>query len=75
MEVRRAAALIFLTYATPKLSIISCGILNKFKHPSEEIVERLENFGSKIYRTDKYGGLIFVSNGDSVRFIDWKKHF
>ena len=65
----------FLNYTTPKLSIISCGILNKFKHPSEEIVNRLENFGSKIYRTDKYGGLIFESNGDSVRFIDWKKHF
>ena len=65
----------FLNFATPKLSIISDGILNKFKHPSEEIVKRLENFGSKIYRTDKYGGLLFISNGDSVNFIDWKKHF
>ncbi len=65
----------FLGYVTPEISIISDGILNKFKHPSEEIVKRLEDFGSKIYRTDKYGGLLFRSNGDSVQFIDWKRHF
>lgn len=64
----------FLSYVTPKQSIISAGILNKFKHPSEEVVKRLEDFGSKIYRTDKYGALIFESDGDSICFIDWKKH-
>ena len=63
----------FLNYVTPEMSIISAGILNKFKHPSEEVVKRLENFGSEIYRTDKYGALIFESDGESISFIDWKK--
>ena len=63
----------FLNYVTPEMSIISAGILNKFKHPSEEVVKRLENFGSEIYRTDKYGALIFESDGESISFTDWKK--
>ena len=63
----------FLNYVIPEMSIISAGILNKFKHPSEEVVKRLENFGSEIYRTDKYGALIFESDGESISFIDWKK--
>ncbi len=65
----------FLNFVTPKQSIISAGILNKFNHPSPEVVQRLEDFGSEIYRTDKYGALIFESDGISIRFIDWKKHF
>ncbi|RPI75289.1 MAG: DNA internalization-related competence protein ComEC/Rec2 [Ignavibacteriales bacterium] len=65
----------FLKYVTPDQSLISAGILNKFNHPSPEILERLENLGSEIYRTDKQGALIFESDGDSIRFIDWKKHF
>jgi competence protein ComEC len=62
----------FLNFVTPRQSIISAGILNKFNHPSPEVVKRLEDFGSDIYRTDKYGALIFESDGDSIRFIDWK---
>jgi competence protein ComEC len=63
----------FLNYTTPEMSIISAGILNKFNHPSLEIVRRLESFGSEIYRTDKYGALIFESDGETIKFIDWKK--
>jgi competence protein ComEC len=65
----------FLNFVTPGQSIISAGILNKFNHPSPEVVKRLEDFGSEIYRTDKYGALIFESDGDSIRFIDWKKQY
>jgi len=65
----------FLNFVTPTKSIISAGIQNQFNHPSAEIVERLGNFGSEIYRTDKYGALIFESDGDSIRFIDWKKQY
>jgi competence protein ComEC len=63
----------FLNYVTPEKSVINVGILNKFKHPSEKVVKRLEDFGSEIYRTDKYGALIFESDGESIGFIDWKR--
>ena len=72
---KTSSSKVFLNYVTPEQSIISAGILNKFEHPSGEIVKRLEDFGSEIYRTDKYGALIFESDGNSIRFIDWKKHF
>jgi competence protein ComEC len=65
----------FLNCVTPKQSIISAGLLNSFNHPSPDVIKRLEDFGSEIYRTDKYGALIFESEGDSICFIDWKKHF
>ncbi|HSP87755.1 MAG TPA: DNA internalization-related competence protein ComEC/Rec2 [Ignavibacteriaceae bacterium] len=65
----------FLNYVTPQQTIISAGILNKFNHPAKEVIKRLEDFGSEIYRTDKCGALIFESDGDSIRFIDWKKQF
>ncbi|OGV07406.1 MAG: DNA internalization-related competence protein ComEC/Rec2 [Ignavibacteria bacterium RIFOXYB2_FULL_36_7] len=72
---KTSSSKVFLNYVTPEQSIISAGILNKFEHPSGEIVKRLEDFGSEIYRTDKYGALIFESDGNSIHFIDWKKHF
>ena len=72
---KTSSSKVFLNYVTPEQSIISAGILNKFEHPSGEIVKRLEDFGSEIYRTDKYGALIFESDGNSIRFIDWKKQF
>jgi competence protein ComEC len=64
----------FLNYVTPELSIISAGIENKFNHPSPEVLDRLENFGSEIYRTDKQGALIFESDGETINFIDWKRY-
>ena len=45
----------FLEYTTPKISLISLGENNKFGHPNEEVLKRLEEVGSKIYRTDRSG--------------------
>ncbi|MBS4033596.1 MAG: DNA internalization-related competence protein ComEC/Rec2 [Ignavibacterium sp.] len=62
----------FLEIATPEISLVSAGIKNKFKHPSEEIIERLEYFGSDIYRTDQSGALLFYSDGNNINKIDWR---
>jgi competence protein ComEC len=62
----------FLEIATPEISLVSAGIKNKFKHPSEEIIERLEYFGSDIYRTDESGALLFYSDGNNINKIDWR---
>jgi competence protein ComEC len=63
----------FLKFVTPDISLISAGIKNKFKHPSEEIIERLGNYGSEIYRTDELGALLFHSDGNQINKIDWRK--
>lgn len=57
----------FLKFTTPEVSIISVG-QNKFGHPSESILERLKNFGSKIWRTNE-GAIKIVSDGDNF----WRK--
>jgi competence protein ComEC len=45
----------FIKAVNPKISLIGVGINNKFGHPNEEVIERLKNIGSKIYRTDEMG--------------------
>lgn len=62
----------FVNYVSPSKSIISAGIMNRFNHPSPDVVARLRSIGSEIYRTDKYGGLLFESDGNSIEFVDWR---
>ncbi len=48
----------FLKAVTPKVSVISVGSGNSYGHPTKEALGRLENCGSKIYRTDTVGTVI-----------------
>ncbi len=45
----------FLRMVSPSKVIISVGEDNKFNHPSSEVVDRLNNLGIDIYRTDQHG--------------------
>ena len=42
----------FLKQVSPKFAIIQCGKDNKYGHPHDVIVKRLEKIGATIYRTD-----------------------
>ncbi|MFN8577634.1 MAG: DNA internalization-related competence protein ComEC/Rec2 [Candidatus Sericytochromatia bacterium] len=59
----------FLLMSRPQYSVISAGKNNRYKHPREEILERLKYFGSKIYRTDEDGGVLFKINGNKLDII------
>lgn len=48
----------------PHLALISCGVDNKFKHPHEEVISRLDKYGISYLSTNKVG---------SVR-IDFKRN-
>ncbi|MGT2887059.1 DNA internalization-related competence protein ComEC/Rec2 [Streptococcus didelphis] len=54
----------FLEQITPKLSLISAGKDNPFKHPHKETLERLKKVKTKIYRTDQDG---------AIRLKGWSK--
>lgn len=45
----------FLEAVNPKIAIIGVGENNKFGHPNDEVINRIENMKCKIYRTDKMG--------------------
>lgn len=55
----------FLKQVKPQIAIISVGKDNSYKHPSEQVLERLESIKAKIYRTDELGTILLISDGDS----------
>ena len=48
-----------LSATTPETVIISVGEGNRYGHPSEKLLSRLEKYGCKVYRTDQSGTIIF----------------
>lgn len=41
----------------PKVALISCGYQNRYGHPHEETLKRLEEHGTEVYRTDECGAI------------------
>lgn len=56
----------FLNQIQPKIAIISVGKDNDYGHPNSETIQKLENIGSKIYRTDENGTIEIISNGNEL---------
>ena len=53
----------FLDKVNPEIAIISAGEKNKFGHPAELTLEKLNKLKIKIYRTDINGRIEVISNG------------
>ena len=45
----------FLKVVSPSISLISCGVRNKFGHPNKDALERLKEISNYILRTDQNG--------------------
>lgn len=58
----------FLDLVKPKVSIISVG-KNNYGHPSDEVIERLLQEKSEVYRTDSCGGIMIKTNGQSLNIF------
>lgn len=52
----------FLQQIRPKLGLISCGRDNRYGHPAEETLKRLEKYGVKILDTRKGGAITIKVN-------------
>lgn len=48
----------FLNQIKPEIAVISVGRNNKYYHPTQEALNRLNSVGAKIYRTDTNGTII-----------------
>ncbi len=67
----------FLQAVRPKLAVVSVGQYNPFGHPAPSIVERYEQDGVRLLRTDRDGAIAVVTNGQllSVRtFVDSERN-
>ena len=53
----------FLDTVNPKIALIGVGKNNMFHHPSEEIIDKLKEYGAIIYRTDERGEITIRVNG------------
>ncbi len=55
-----------LGYVNPDYAIISVGKENKYGHPTQEVLERLNQFKIPILRTDEKGTIKITSDGESL---------
>ena len=58
----------FLKATKPEYALISAGKDNRYGHPAQEVVDRLENIGANILGTYEEGTIIFKSDGENLEF-------
>lgn len=57
----------FLEAVRPAVSVIQVG-KNTYGHPTKEVLDRLTQIGSKIFRTDQDGDIVVVTDGDNWNY-------
>lgn len=62
----------FLREVAPTYAVISVGQGNTYQHPHEAPLSRLEDAEVTVYRTDKLGTIVAVSDGKNITF-SWSK--
>ena len=57
----------FLEQVRPRLTVISCGRGNRYGHPHQETLERLQAIGSAVVRTDELGCIKVVFDAEGIK--------
>jgi len=57
----------FLEAVSPRVSVISSGEENPYGHPSPELLERLQESGTRILRTDENGAVRILTDGHTIQ--------
>jgi competence protein ComEC len=64
---RNSSSAGFLSAVKPSIVVISAGRLNSFGFPHAEALERYEEAGAEVMRTDTMGAVIIETDGKSIR--------
>lgn len=57
----------YLNAVSPLYIGISCGVGNSYGHPHQEALERMDEVGAEVYRTDLDGTVVFSTDGKDIR--------
>jgi competence protein ComEC len=63
---RFSSSMDFLLSVNPEIIIITAGKGNVYGLPNPEVLERYQNIGAEIYRTDVHGAIELTSNGKTL---------
>ncbi len=66
---KTSSSIEFLEQVKAQFTVITTGKGNRFNLPNEEIVKRHEKVGSKILKTEKYGNIVFSTDGRDIRLL------
>ncbi len=56
----------FLDQVNPRFALISDGYMNQFHHPHPDVLQRLTQHHTAIFRTDQRGLITFRTDGDKI---------
>lgn len=62
----------FLNKINPKYAVIQVGKDNQYNHPCSDVLSRLTNIGSNIYRNDIHGFITITTDGDKISVFTQK---
>lgn len=68
-----ASSMEFLEWMKPEYALISCGKHNTYGHPHAEALERIENCGADIYRTDEDGAITISMKNQKIEIKKYNK--
>ena len=68
---RTSSSAAFLNGVRPELAAVSCGIRNRFRHPSPDVIQRYEAMGISIYRTDLMGAVDIRIDEEGIDARGW----
>ncbi len=63
----------FLTAVRPLITVISCGVNNRYGHPAPETLERLDQIGSAVYTTPSCGAVTLTFRGGILRLAAFRR--
>lgn len=58
----------FLDAVAPDYALISCKVGNKYEHPTEATMNKLEERDIEVYRTDEAGTVVITIEDDTIKF-------
>lgn len=61
-----------LEHWRPQIAIVSAGRGNAFGHPAPDVIQRLENVGAAIYRTDLHGQITIETDGQKIKLTTYE---